>query len=148
MFAMVLPTQAFGYVLQAESDVSARLSSGANAPTLYTHQAVQVLFDKVKQQPESEPVTQSEVSQDWLAMIHGHRWLNGNRHFDEGEPSSNGDLPNIEPAAVPLYRLYKLSRVEQYLAQVSRYPSPYRISGWKESNALYVALNSQFTPIC
>lgn len=149
MFAMVLPTQAFGYLLQAESEVSARLNSGTNAQTLYTHQAVQALFDKVKQQPESEPVTQSEVSQDWLAIIHGHRWLNGNRHFAEGESSSNGDLPNVESAAVPLYHLYnKLPRVEQYLAQAARYPSSYRISGWKESNALYVALNSQFTPIC
>lgn len=149
MFAMVLPTQTFGYLWKAESEVSARLISGTNAPTLYAHPTVQTLFDKVKQQPESEPVTQSEVSQDWLAIIHSHRWLNDNRHFDESESSSNVDLPIVESAAVPLYRLYnKLLRVELYLAPVARYPSSYRISGWKESNVLYVALNSQFTPIC
>ncbi|MDC5855404.1 hypothetical protein [Vibrio europaeus] len=145
--AMALPTQGFAYVLQAENEASARLNYRANALLPLSNSDFQALFDEVKQEPQSEPITKADFSQDWLAIINANRWLNVTRYLDEGESSSNIDFPSFEPTAIALFRLYKLPKIESGLGVTSRYNSPYRISGWKETNALYVALNGQYSVI-
>ncbi|EEX93782.1 hypothetical protein VIOR3934_00295 [Vibrio orientalis CIP 102891 = ATCC 33934] len=143
LLAMVLPTQAFAYLLQAENEASARLSYRSLGASPSSEQDFQALFDEVRQEPQSEPVTQSDIAQDWLAIINANRWSNVTRVLDDAEPKSNLETVGFEPAAIPLYRLYKLPVVTS-TQRVSNQNAIYRVSGWKESNTLYVALNGHF----
>ncbi|RTZ17587.1 hypothetical protein EJ063_02035 [Vibrio aquaticus] len=146
LLAMVLPTQAFAYLLQAENEASARLSyRGANlAPT--SQRDFQALFDEVRNSSNSEPVSQSDISHDWLAIIHANRWSTLTRGLDDTDPQSDFEPVGFEPAVTPLYRLYK-QPVFTSMQRVATHRSIHRVSGWKESNALYVALNSHFLAI-
>lgn len=140
---MVLPTQAFAYLLQAENEASVRLSyRGANvAPA--SQRDFQALFDQVRNSSHSEPVSQSDMSHDWLAIMQATRWSTLTRGLDDVDPQTNFEPAGFEPAVTPLYRLYK-QPVFTSMQRVSSYRSLHRVSGWKESNALYVALNSHF----
>jgi len=145
--AMVLPSQAFAYLLQAENEASARLSYRINTLLPQSKSDFQALFDEVREEPQSEPVTKSDLAQDWLAIVNANRWLHTTRFIDDGEASSTLELPSFELAIVALFRLYKLPSLESANALATRYTSPHRIAGWKESNALYVALNAHYNSI-
>lgn len=145
--AMVLPSQAFAYLLQAENEASARLNYRINALLPQSKSDFQALFDQVREEPQSEPVTKSDLAQDWLAIVNANRWLHATRFIDDAESTPSIELPGFEPAIVALFRLYKLPSFYTSNALATRYTSPNRIAGWKESNALYVALNGHFTAI-
>ncbi|MFM2587143.1 hypothetical protein [Vibrio sp. TBV020] len=143
LLAMVLPTQAFAYLLQAENEASARLNYRSVGISPTSEQDFQALFDEVRQEPQSEPVTQTDMAQDWLAIINANRWSNVTRALDDTEPTSNFESIGFEPAVIPLYRLYKRP-VYTSSQRVATQNSIHRVSGWKESNTLYVALNGHF----
>lgn len=52
-----------------KNEASARLNYRANALLPLSNSDFQALFDEVKQEPQSEPVTKADFSQDWLAII-------------------------------------------------------------------------------
>lgn len=145
--ALALPTQAFAYLLQAENEAAARLNYRVNTLLPHSKGDFQALFDQVKQEPQSEPVTKADFTQDWLAIINANRWLNVTRYLDDADSSSEFELTNFEPVPVALFRLYQLPKVAADFGLTTRYTSSHRISGWKESNILYVALNSQYQAI-
>ncbi|MCZ4293276.1 hypothetical protein [Vibrio sinaloensis] len=142
--AMVVPSQAFAYLLQAENEASARLSYRINTLLPASKSDAQALFDEVREDSQPKPITQSEFAQDWLAIVNTNRWLHSTRFVDDADSSSNLELPTFEPAIVALFRLYKATCLYSTNALATRYTSPSRIAGWKESNALYVALNAQY----
>jgi len=147
ILAMALPTQAFAYLLQAENEASARLNYRASTLLPLSKSDSQALFDQVKQERQSEPVTKADFSQNWLALVNANRGLNVTRYLDDGESSCDLNLLDFDPVSIALFRLYKLPQVEVSFGLTNRYASPYRISGWKDSNTLYVALNGQYSTI-
>lgn len=144
MLTMVVPTQAFGYLLQAENEASARLNYRIGGVLPQSAGDFQALFDEVRQDKPSEPVTKSDLSQDWLGIITANRWTTVSRTFDENGGGSTSEPTSFEPESTPLYRLYKLPIFTSVYHNAER-DSSYRISGWKESNTLYVALNGHFS---
>ncbi|NVD08961.1 hypothetical protein FCU94_19110 [Vibrio sp. JPW-9-11-11] len=145
-FVLALPVQAFGYLLQSETQASARLQIDVASFSAYSTQEAQDLFAATKQTSQPAPRTHSQIAQDWFANIHTHRWLNGTRLFDEGESNSSLDQPSFDPLTLPLFRLYQHAALSSGF-HFFPHSSPYRLAGWKESNALYVALNSQYSSI-
>lgn len=145
--AMVLPSQAFAYLVQAENEASARLSYRINSFLPQSQLDLQSQFEEVKKESQSEPVTQSHFTQDWLAIVNTNRWLHSTRLIDEGDSASSLDLPSFEPAIEALFRLHKSPSLHATNALATRYSSSSRVAGWKESNALYVALNAHYKTI-
>lgn len=143
LFVLALPVQAFGYLLQAETQASARLQLDFETLPAYSQHDSDLLFEQIKQTSKPNPSTRSHNVHDWLANLHSYRWLNTTRFVDEGEANSSLDLPQVEPTALQLFRLYQPA-AQPSGAHFSQRYSSHRIAGWKESNALYVALNSQF----
>ncbi|MEI8592625.1 hypothetical protein [Photobacterium sp. Hal280] len=94
-----------------------------------------------KQSSDSAPATQSQQSGSAVAILHSVRWNISQRYqVHDGDPV---DLTS------PWYPISD-SRLTQRFVQPSDYmayqdfrPS-YRLSGWKETNAMYVALNSHY----
>lgn len=146
-FAMALPMQASAYLLQAESEASSRLNRQFNPSITYTDSDFQTLFEQVKQQSKPEPVTKADMVPDWLAIINASRLLGSTRYLDDGESSSGLELTDGDATSASLFKLYKLPFSEASFTLKSGYASPYRVSGWKDSNTLYVALNGQFSLI-
>ncbi|MEZ8100731.1 hypothetical protein [Vibrio bivalvicida] len=147
ILAMALPTQAFAYLQQAENEASARLNYRASTLLPHSKSDEQALFNQVKQERQSEPATKADFSQNWLAIVNANRGINVTRYLDDGDSASEFNLLDFDPAAIALFRLYKLPKVEANFGLTNRYCSPYRISGWKDSNTLYVALNGQYLTI-
>lgn len=146
MLAMVLPTQAVAYFAQAESDISARLDRSKQASQSLSKAASQALFETTRDEhdSDSQPVSQSEGQVDVVAIIHLNRWGVSGRWLEEADnnPSDEFSAPS---GSLPPRKLY-CHPVVQTLAYWAKsdFTANHRISGWKDSNALYVALNSQF----
>ncbi|KJY82814.1 hypothetical protein TW81_11400 [Vibrio galatheae] len=141
--ALAMPAQAFAYLLQAENEAAARLDNRSHALLPLSKSGAQALFDQVKR--TSQPETQSDQSHDWLALITTNRLLAVARYLDENETPSGTDLSSFEPIVPALFRLYQLPKLKTGSGLVTHYSSSYRISGWKESNTLYVALNGHYS---
>lgn len=146
MLAMVLPAQAVAYFAQAESDISARLDRSKHASQPLSKVASQALFETTRSEQESapQPVSQSEGLVDVVAIIHLNRWAVSGRWLEEAD-STSSDVFSATSDSLSPHKLY-CHPVVQTLAYWARtdFNANHRISGWKDSNALYVALNSQF----
>ncbi|MBD8514182.1 hypothetical protein IFO68_15985 [Photobacterium sp. CAU 1568] len=92
---------------------------------------------------DSAPATQSQHSGSAVAILHSVRW-----HISQRYNVHDGDSDRLD-LAPPWYQvsdarlLQRLAQSPRYLAYQDFRPS-YRLSGWKETNAMYVALNSHY----
>ncbi|KGY14070.1 hypothetical protein NM22_01005 [Vibrio tubiashii] len=145
MLAMVLPTQAFAYLLQAENEASARLALRSNSTLTPSSADFQAILESAQQTPKTKPATQADFSHNWLAILNSSRGSITTRFLDDGESFSGNDVTHFEPCVVALYQRYELPQYEAGFRLTTRYTSPYRLSGWKDSNTLYVALNGQYS---
>lgn len=145
LLAMVLPTQAMAYFTQAEDDASARLSSHATKILPQSKADYQALFEESQQEnTPQQPASQSEIDADVVAIVQLNRWSLSDRHTEDGEAPGTSDGQNSGQAQLPLHTLYLYPLASSGYWVTHSFASNHRISGWKESNALYVALNSQF----
>lgn len=147
MLAMVLPTQAFAYLLQAENEASARLALRSNSKLAPSNTDFQTILKSAQQTPKSEPATKADFSQNWAAILNSNRGSITTRFLDDGESFADNDVTHFEPNVSALYQRYELPQYEAGYRLNTRYTSPYRLSGWKDSNTLYVALNGQYSVI-
>ncbi|NRF14618.1 hypothetical protein [Vibrio coralliilyticus] len=145
LLTMVLPTQALAYFAQAENEASARLNRHTANVLPQSQADYQTLFEESQQEETSQsPVSQSEIDTDVLAIVQFNRWSLSDRHSEEGEAPGTSDGHYSSQASLPLNSLYSYPLVQNGCWVDNSFTSNHRISGWKESNALYVALNAQF----
>tara|TARA_Y100001956_G_scaffold53675_1_gene52394 strand:- start:2979 stop:3455 length:477 start_codon:yes stop_codon:yes gene_type:complete len=145
LFAMVLPAQAVAYLAQAESDIGARLTHSISNANQLSQADAQALFDASREEKESSsrPVSQSEGSVDVVAIINLNRWGMSGRHIDESDINET-DSYLADVNQLPPHKLYCHPILAKAYWADNAFSANHRISGWKDSNALYVALNSQF----
>ncbi|MGY0615370.1 hypothetical protein [Vibrio sp. FJH11] len=92
------------------------------------------------------PVSEGHASSDTLAIFASQRW---GSHLREG--LNDDDVDFTSDLTPPFYAdvgyTYSLTGINwrQVQSVFYHHASEYRISGWKETNAMYVALNSQFS---
>ncbi len=103
-------------------------------------------FSVVSEQSTQVPVSEGHSTSDTLAIIDPQRRASNFREgLDEGDVDSIGDLNSPFYATVEhTYRLVAINW-RQNQSVFCHLNSEHRISGWKETNAMYVALNSQFS---
>ncbi len=145
LLAMVLPSQAAAYFTQNDSDARRLLDNPHLTQTPSSDAAYQQLFEESRreQSSESQPVSNAGDSASVVAIINAARWSLSQRTLDDRE-ISDADSTSFNVNSLPPYKLYcHPVLVNQYWASRS-FTCNYRISGWKDTNALYVALNSQF----
>lgn len=124
---------------------------GAGAAVKHRVVAESRLIDAVLSEPaschkkssDSAPATQSQHSGSAVAILHSVRWHISQRYnVHDGDP----DRLDLAPPWYPVSDTRLTQRFVQppgYLAYQDFRPS-YRLSGWKETNAMYVALNSHY----
>ncbi|MGP8305695.1 hypothetical protein [Vibrio sp. YIC-376] len=92
------------------------------------------------------PVSEGHANSDTLAIFSSQRWAS---HLREGLNDADIDFTNDlnTPFYADVGYTYSLEGLNWCQVQSVFYhlTSEYRISGWKETNAMYVALNSQFS---
>ena len=145
LFAMVLPAHAVAYLSQTESDIGARLDPCSSQFAPLSKNDAQALFDASRkaQDSSSSPVSQSEGTIDVVAIINLNRWGMSGRIADESDSNqAESNLADLNPSSPYKPYCHPLPANEYWVDDALT--SSHRISGWKESNALYVALNSQF----
>ncbi|WP_117232873.1 hypothetical protein [Vibrio maerlii] len=91
------------------------------------------------------PISQSRVTQDAVGIFSSHRWSSNLRKTvdDEGETF---DSQSFNPFYTNIGYAYSLSDIRWLHNQSTfyHYSPNHRLSGWKDSNAMYVALNGQY----
>ncbi|OEE79295.1 hypothetical protein [Vibrio ordalii] len=160
--AVVLPSQAFGCLIEsethshAEPKVSLQRDAEKTSLTAIVHQ--QTLPQAIAiQQPISDqqsisdqqdkqtapPVSKSLHSDTSAAIVTASRWGVTSRVVEYDGPTFVDNTPDYDVTVAP-FRLYLFPVAELAAWQARPYSSHHRISGWKETNAMYVALNSQY----
>lgn len=140
---VMTPVEAFASIaenIDRSNSLSGRLASAHLKLT--NHFAGE---SQTNQDSASFPVSQSYQRHDAAAILHAHRWSVAQR---EDSPQNSDplffsglDQPNIHG------NLFHLcGRLRQFeLLRAYHFSSNHRLAGWKETNAMYVALNSQFS---
>lgn len=140
---VMTPVEAFASIaenIDRSNSLSGRLASAHLKLT--NHFAGE---SQTNQDSASFPVSQSYQRHDAAAILHAHRWSVAQR---EDSPQNSDplffsglDQPNIHGNLFHLCgRLRQLELLRAY-----HFSSNHRLAGWKETNAMYVALNSQFS---
>lgn len=103
-------------------------------------------LSQVSEESTRAPVSEGHASSDTLAIFGSQRWAS---HLREG--LNDEDVDFTSDLNTPFYAdvgyTYSLIDINwrQNQSVFSHLTSEYRISGRKETNAMYVALNSQFS---
>lgn len=140
---VMTPVEAFASIaenIDRSNSLSGRLASAhLKLPNHFAGES------QTNQDSASFPVSQSYQRHDAAAILHAHRWSVAQR---EDSPQNSDplffsglDQPNIHGNLFHLCgRLRQLELLRAY-----HFSSNHRLAGWKETNAMYVALNSQFS---
>ncbi len=102
-------------------------------------------FSELTEESTQSPVSEGHALQDSLAIFNSQRWTSHLReNIDDEHIDFIGDLnaPFYADAGYA-YSLMDISW-RQNQSVFNHFVSDHRLSGWKETNAMYVALNSQF----
>ena len=103
-------------------------------------------FSEFTEKSAPSPISESYVFRDSLVIFSSPRWaahLRGN--IDDEHIDFIGDLKAPFYADVGFaYSLINI-RWRQTRSVFNHFTSDHRLSGWKETNAMYVALNNQFS---
>lgn len=140
---VMTPVEAFASIaenIDRSNSLSGRLASAHLKLT--NHFAGE---SRSEQDSVSYPVSQSYQRHDAAAILHANRWSVAQR---EDSPQNSDpfffsglDQPNIHVSLSHLgCRLRQLELLRAY-----HFSPNHRLAGWKETNAMYVALNSQFS---
>jgi hypothetical protein len=142
--ATVLPLQAYAHLMQSDNAIY-------NHPNIISDLADKELeYSRVAEgrgkQTDPTPTSQVNTARELVAFLNTPRWFSPKIHIDEAEPSGNSPSRHeLDPTA--RYQIHLQPTTNAIVGKPLRYVSIYRISGWKESNALYVALNAHFLAI-
>ncbi|EKO3821900.1 hypothetical protein NTH40_003464 [Vibrio harveyi] len=103
-------------------------------------------FSELSEESTQSPVSEGHAFQDSFAIFNSQRWTTHLReNIDDEHIDFIGDLnaPFYADAGYA-YSLMDISWRQSQLT-FNHFVSDHRLSGWKETNAMYVALNSQFS---
>ncbi|WP_274884628.1 hypothetical protein [Vibrio harveyi] len=103
-------------------------------------------FSELSEESTQSPVSEGHAFQDSFAIFNSQRWTTYLReNIDDEHIDFIGDLnaPFYADAGYA-YSLMDISW-RQSQSTFNHFVSDHRLSGWKETNAMYVALNSQFS---
>lgn len=103
-------------------------------------------FSELSEESTQSPVSEGHAFQDSFAIFNSQRWTTHLReNIDDEHIDFIGDLnaPFYADAGY-VYSLMDISW-RQSQSTFNHFVSDHRLSGWKETNAMYVALNSQFS---
>ncbi|KNY48046.1 hypothetical protein AKG94_02415 [Vibrio harveyi] len=103
-------------------------------------------FSELSEESTQSPVSEGHAFQDSFAIFNSQRWTTHLReNIDDEHIDFIGDLnaPFYADAGYA-YSLMDISW-RQSQSTFNYFVSDHRLSGWKETNAMYVALNSQFS---
>ncbi|BBM67016.1 hypothetical protein VA249_36620 [Vibrio alfacsensis] len=117
-------------------------------PFTASHVAANALVDFTEFSEESTqaPISESHAFQDSLAIFNSQRWVTHLReNVDDEHIEFIGDLTT--PFYADAGYAYSLMDISwrQNQSVFNHFTSEHRLSGWKETNAMYVALNSQYS---
>lgn len=143
ILAMVLPSQALAYLSQTEQELNTRFANGHASK--FSAIELDGLFTQLNNPTENStaPSTESESSSFSLGILNLQRHFWFSRNIEDEEPPAGDSLSQFVDVAAQYY-LYQPANSNLNYWVGNRLTQTHRISGWKESNALYVALNSQF----
>ncbi|WP_423840957.1 hypothetical protein ONE56_15050 [Vibrio mytili] len=105
-----------------------------------------VNFSEIEEEGTSSPISQGNIDIDPPALVNSLRWpfyfQNG---LDDEHTDTDGNFTS--PFYADAGYTYTLSHIGWLQSQRTfhHFTNDHRISGWKETNAMYVALNSQFS---
>lgn len=139
--AAVLPLQAYDHLMQSDNAIYNHLtmtSGVADRESIYSQ-----LVEGETKKTDPTPISQAGSAREILAFLNAPRWFSPAYHADETEPSGNPPS-SYQPDSALHYQIYPQPLTNSSLGKPLSYASTYRISGWKDSNALYVALNAHF----
>ncbi len=136
---VALPSHAFAYLAKSESEAVERLAVYLQP----VHADVSALQYNDAQQPTS-PESSSHVKPTYSAIVNLNRWSISARTIDQTDGNDSSRLNELNGAAGRLPSLIIVPLYNVVHWQGKSNTSNFRISGWKDSNTLYVALNSQF----
>lgn len=137
LFALVLPMQALA-CLDAKP-----AHSPVTAPAALIQDLLHQSTERDPQPLSKAPATDTEYARSAVAILNSVRW-----HASERYQLSDSDADPLDTVA-PFYPLMDSSLALRFvertvLASYQDFHPSYRLSGWKETNAMYVALNSQY----
>ncbi|MGR5236935.1 hypothetical protein [Vibrio alfacsensis] len=142
-----LPLQASAAQIEQNAHVSHLLKL---QPFAASHSANNpfIDFSELTEETTQPPVSEGHASQDSLAIFNSQRWVS---HLRENIDDEHVDV--VSDLTTPFYAdadagyAYSLMDISwrQNQSTFNHFASDHRISGWKETNAMYVALNSQFS---
>lgn len=152
LLVMALPLQASSHVkISTDSSFSTTslLSTTSALATKATQWDTNFSFSSLADDSELplhapvQPVTQTFDNTQALGILSSLRWNHFQRHLDEHEPSEPfSTLEQILAQHTALARVLSSGELYNWLCRDCT--AKYRLSGWKESNAMYVALNGHY----
>ena len=141
LLAMVLPSQALACPTACENEPSNRQLISKNVPLVTAQSAILSAKQSVDSSPSlsfsAPPVRSANVI---LHAFHLERASRFQFQSDD-DPIVDSTSPSVSSPELDTYRLAGAS-LGWFTHSHRRH---FRLAGWKETNALYVALNSQFS---
>ncbi|MGR5194380.1 hypothetical protein ACPV4H_10830 [Vibrio rotiferianus] len=103
-------------------------------------------FKELTEEPVQTPVSEGHVSQDTYAIFNYQRFTSHLReNIDDEHVDSVSDLTSPYYADAGYAYGLHTTTWRQNRSTFYHFVSDHRLSGWKDTNAMYVALNSQFS---
>ncbi|GEA51831.1 hypothetical protein VIN01S_26350 [Vibrio inusitatus NBRC 102082] len=102
------------------------------------------LFESEPTPASETPTSTSHVQHNTFAIVQNQRSVSvPKQELNDNEYARNTSNPNDHCINDDIYAFH--AKWQTNLAAFHHDKSAYRLGGWKDSNALYVALNSQFS---
>ncbi|MCG7490877.1 hypothetical protein MHN79_15405 [Vibrio sp. Of14-4] len=144
LVALALPSQALSYLTKCTSAASQPLTHNTSYDPTVDSVGSSPIFTKSSEiDGPNTPVSKSGVDADLLATGQFVRLSSLTRDGNDTKQDFpfDGDSFDKSSPSITTDTLFSSSPINHW----SGFHSQYRISGWKESNALYVALNGHFS---
>ena len=143
LFAALLPVQ--GQTAAANSEANQPAISQEWHQAVAFSQRLPLDSEIVNTSPEvdSSPVTEAPRIGQQQGILYSPRWLMSETHWQDEE---DADVYRSGLDVIPCLNIsfLMMTAVLWVKPPYQHFHPSHRLSGWKESNAMYVALNSQF----
>ncbi|MDV6252399.1 hypothetical protein [Vibrio sp. EA2] len=133
------------HVSTAQADQKAHLPHFSKLQPFVAASTSPISDDDFSEESTRAPASEGHANSDTSAIFNSQRWLSHVREgLDDEDVEFVGDLD--APFYADVSYSYSLININwrQNQSVFHHFTSDYRLSGWKETNAMYVALNSQF----
>lgn len=150
ILAMVLPSQALAYLAEGEAPVPTRYSAmrvaeSAGVSVVCRETQKTTGSQKRASVPEpGSPQSETDANHSAFGILTQARWGYSTR-YEEKPDRLNPQSASMADVVQPPRELNQPVVVELVRSTTVFAHSEHRLAGWKETNAMYVALNSQYS---